>query len=557
MDDAESLRRLAEEQAALRRVATLVAMERDPGRVFGGVCEETARRLGARQCNLARFLPDKQARTVGDWSEPGTPSVPLGVGTMDGPTLGGLIRSTGRPARVDDDAEVPGRSAESLRELGLRSGIGAPVYVAGDLWGALMLSSDRPHGFPPEAEQRVAEFAELAGVAVAGADARERLERLAEEQAALRRVATLVAMEHDAETLFAAVTEEAARVMGMLQANLSRFVGEYDAFVLGSWTGPGGVAGVGSGERVTLDGQTVSGLVRDTGRPSRVDDYELTTGPLARRICDLGIRSAVGAPIRVGGELWGVLTVQSERKHAFPPGAEDRVQDFAELVAVALSEADAREALAASRARIVEASYEARRRIERDLHDGAQQRLVSLALDLSLLETDVQRDPEAAPAHVAAARAKLDAALRELRELARGIHPAVLSERGLVAALEGLAARSTVPVELEAELNGRPPAAVEAAAYFVASEALANVAKYAPASFVAIRLSHGPDQIVLRVSDDGAGGADPDGGSGLRGLRDRVEALGGRLVVDSPPGEGTAVVAELPTVATPRQDSAR
>jgi signal transduction histidine kinase len=546
MDDGEALRELVEEQAALRRVATLVAVEHDPSRVFSAVCEEAARRLGARQCNLARFLPDDWALTVGDWRDGDVPSVPLGPGRMDGPTIGGLVRSTGRPARIDDAADVPGRAAEAHRALGMRSGIGAPVHVGGELWGALMMSSDRLHGFPPEAEHRVAEFAQLAGLAVAEADARERLRRLADEQAALRRVATLVAVEHDAPTLFAAVTEEAAKVMGARQANLTRYEGEDGALVVGAWTGPGGVAGVGEGERVTLDGNTVSGLVRKSGRPARVDNYEGVPGPLVARLFDLGIRSAAGAPVRVGGELWGVLTVQSEIPHFFPAKAEERVADFAELVSAALSEADARQQLAASRARIVEASYETRRRIERDLHDGAQQRLVALALDLRRAETELERAPGEAAGILAEARTKLDEALGELRELARGIHPAVLTDRGLVPALEALASRSPVPVETEASLDERLPPSIEAAAYFVVSEALANVAKYAEASLVSVRLARENGAARVTVTDDGVGGADPADGSGLRGLTDRVEALGGRLAVESPTGRGTTVSAAFP-----------
>jgi signal transduction histidine kinase len=238
--------------------------------------------------------------------------------------------------------------------------------------------------------------------------------------------------------------------------------------------------------------------------------------------------------------------VQSEIPHFFPAKAEERVQDFAELVSAALAEADAREELAASRARIVEASYEARRRIERDLHDGAQQRLVSLALDLRRVESEVGRSPEDTAAQLVEARTKLDEALAELRELARGIHPAVLTDRGLGPAVESLASRSPVPVAVEVSLPSRLPASLEAAAYFLVSEALANVAKYAGAGCVDVRISQVDGNARVLVADDGAGGADPAAGSGLRGLRDRVEALGGTLAVESPSGGGTTVSAELP-----------
>ena len=552
MDEREALRELLEEQAALRRVATLVAVERDPGRVLSAVTEEAGRRLGAQTANLARFEGGDRAVIVGEWSEGAVPSMPIGAEvTMDGPTVSAEVHRTGQAARVEDFSRVPGSVAQTLREMGILSGVGAPVHVAGELWGALMVSSVRAQGFPAGAERRVEEFAELAGVAVADADARERLRRLADEQAALRRVATLVAVEHDADAVFAAVTEEAARILGARQANVARFEAERDALVVGAWTAPEGVAGLGRGERITLDGRTASGLVRVTGRPSRVDDYEQVEGPLVQRLRDLGLRSAVGAPVRMGGELWGCLTVSSERAHAFPAKAEERVQDFAELVSAALAEADAREQLAASRARIVEASYEARRRIERDLHDGAQQRLVSLALDLRRVESQVGRSPEEAAAQLVEARGQLDDALAELRELARGIHPAVLTDRGLGPAVQSLAARSPVPVAVDVSLPSRLPASVEAAAYFVVSEALANVAKYSGAGGVDVRISQVDGSARVLVADDGAGGADPAVGSGLRGLRDRVEALGGTLAVESPSGGGTTVSAELPWEPTP------
>jgi signal transduction histidine kinase len=202
--------------------------------------------------------------------------------------------------------------------------------------------------------------------------------------------------------------------------------------------------------------------------------------------------------------------------------------------------------LEASRARIIEAGDAARRRIERDLHDGAQQRLVALALTLRMARARVDQDPHAAAELLDAAGAELDQALAELRELARGIHPAVLTDRGLGPALEALAGRSPVPVDLTAEIDGSLPPPVEAAAYYVAAEALTNVARYASASHATIRVARLNGAARIEVRDDGVGGADPSAGSGLRGLADRVEALDGRLQVLSPPGGGTLVRAEIP-----------
>ncbi len=205
--------------------------------------------------------------------------------------------------------------------------------------------------------------------------------------------------------------------------------------------------------------------------------------------------------------------------------------------------------LRASRVRIVESADAARRRIERDLHDGAQQQLVTLALTLRSARSRLERDPEEAGELLDAAAQTLDAAIRELRELARGIHPAVLSDRGLGSALEALAQRAPVPVELEAMPAERLPPALEAAAYFVVAEAITNVVRYAQASHVRVAVVRDDEHVVAEVTDDGVGGADPANGSGLRGLADRVAALDGRLVVESAPGRGTTVRAVMPLPA--------
>jgi signal transduction histidine kinase len=203
------------------------------------------------------------------------------------------------------------------------------------------------------------------------------------------------------------------------------------------------------------------------------------------------------------------------------------------------------EEVRASRARIVEASTDARRRLERDLHDGAQQQLVALSLDLQLIKNRVSGDPRAVSL-LESSIDKLTAALAELRELARGIHPAILSERGLAAALPSLVERVPVPVECDVGVKDRLPSAIEAAAYFVAAEALTNIAKYSGATTASVCVRRADDCIEVEIVDDGVGGADPAAGSGLRGLEDRVAALGGSLSVHSPPGEGTMVVARLP-----------
>jgi signal transduction histidine kinase len=290
-----------------------------------------------------------------------------------------------------------------------------------------------------------------------------------------------------------------------------------------------------------LDGDTAATRVWRTGRPARMDSYDQAEGELAATLRGYGVQAVVAAPVFLGGSLWGAVIVSTMDPQPFPADAEQRISYFAELAAQALANAQAREELAASRARIVAAGDAERRRLERNLHDGAQQRLVSLALMLRLA---ARRHPDDRDLELAGE--ELTHALQELRELARGIHPAVLTERGLEPAVRAVADRAPVPVELSVGFEGRLPGAVEAAAYYVVSEALTNVAKYAAAGVVRIRIERVDGTARIAVSDDGAGGADPSGGSGLRGLADRVEALGGRLTIDSPPGAGTTLRADIP-----------
>ena len=296
------------------------------------------------------------------------------------------------------------------------------------------------------------------------------------------------------------------------------------------------------GTRMALDGDTAVTRIWRTGRAARMDSYVGAEGSLAETMRGYGVQAVVAAPIFLGGSLWGAVVLSSMDPTPFPQDAEQRISYFAELAAQALANAQAREDLAASRARIVAAGDAERRRLERNLHDGAQQRLVSLALMLRLA---ARRHP--GDGDLERAGEELTHALQELRELARGIHPAVLTERGLEPAVRALADRAPLPVELDVSLgDDRLPGPVEAAAYYVVSEALTNVAKYANATLVRVAISRAGGLVRISVSDDGVGGAHPDGGSGLRGLSDRVEALNGHLTVTSPVGAGTTSPTLLP-----------
>jgi signal transduction histidine kinase len=371
-----------------------------------------------------------------------------------------------------------------------------------------------------------------------------RLQALLAEQAALRRVATMVAASTPAPALFDQVCQELGQLLAVTSTDMIRFEGEGFATVVGSWTGDETPA-FPIGERIPVEGESVTAKLYRSGRPERVDDYDNVESELAERIREFGIRSVVGAPIFVAGRLWGAIMASSEVARVFPPETEARIGNFAELVTAALANVDAREQLAASRARIVEAGDAARRRIERDLHDGAQQRLVSLALILGRFEASLV--PGSAPTRdLAEARTELEAALEELRELARGIHPSVLTDRGLEAALEGVAGRSSVPVELRLDRCAELPLSVQTTAYFVVLEALTNASKHAGSDRIDVRVDVRDAQAIVEVRDNGSGGADAERGSGLCGLADRVVALGGTLEIESPAGVGTTIRARIP-----------
>jgi signal transduction histidine kinase len=382
-----------------------------------------------------------------------------------------------------------------------------------------------------------------AGHALMATEAAQRT--LAAEQAALRRVATLVASDPEPRRVFEQVTEEVSRLLGLAGASIMQYDGQRTARVVGTWSHDGRVS-FPVGATLDLDGDTVVAKVLRTGSPQRVERYAEARGTLADKLHRFGYGGAVAAPVHLGGRLWGVLVAASAAGQPVGDGLEQQLCDFAELVAQALANADAYEQLAASRARLVEVGDAERQRLERNLHDGAQQRLVSVALELSMVNAKLDTDPEGARELLSAAREHLSDGLDELRELARGIHPVVLTERGLGPALEGIRTRAPVPVEIAELPDERLPASVEAAAYYVVAEAITNVAKYARASgaTVAVRRSNGTATVT--VTDDGVGGADPEEGSGLRGLAARVEALNGHVDVDSPPARGTRITAEIP-----------
>ena len=379
-----------------------------------------------------------------------------------------------------------------------------------------------------------------------------KLARLAEEQAssrrvetALRRVATLVARASPAEELFAAVTEEVGRLLGADFARLARYEPADALTFVAAWSRTGEHFPVGS-RRALIGEDNIGVLVLRAGQPARIDDFAGISGPLAADARERGVRSAAGAPIIVEGRIWGVIFAGSNLKQPLLPDTEARLASVTELVATAIANEEHLAQLTASRARVVATADETRRRIERDLHDGAQQRLVSLRLALRAAQTIVPPHLGDLEDELAQVADGLESVLDELREMARGIHPAILAKGGLTPALKTLARRWTVPVKLDVRAVARLPERVEVATYYVVSEALTNAAKHAQASLVNVEVETVEGALRVCVRDDGAGGADPIGGSGLVGLKDRVEALGGAITIHSPPGSGTTLRVELP-----------
>jgi signal transduction histidine kinase len=544
----EELRGLAEEQGALRRVATLVARGAPPDEVFAAVTEEVGRLLGAQFAGMGRFDSDDTVTVLGAWAAEGEqhPLVP-GPWPLEGGDLASMIWNTGRPTRINDYRGVPGPIAAFVRDqLGICSSVASPIVVDGRLWGTLFIHSKQTHRpLPPDTESRLTGFTELVATAIANAESRAALTRLAEEQAALRRVATLVARGVPPEGVFAAIAVEVGQLLPVDSASLCRYDPDGMVTFAAQWGTV--VAHFPVGSRWALGGHNLATLVLETGRPARMDSYaDRSSGPLGASVREAAIRSAVATPIFVDGSLWGVMAAGSILQQPLPADTEARLASFTELMATGVANAESRAALAASRARIVAAADGTRRQIERDLHDGTQQRLVSLMLELRAAETTELGGVNALRDQVKRTAQGLAGVAGELSEISRGIHPAILSREGLVPALRALADRSALPVELDLRAARRLPEQIEVAAYYAVSEALTNAAKHAHASVVHVGLGGDDATVRLAIRDDGVGGADPVRGSGLMGLRDRIEAVGGALTVTSPAGHGTTLLIEIP-----------
>ncbi len=540
------LARLADEQAALRRVATLVAQGAAADELFAAVTKEFAGLfpgVPAFMPTIIRFDPGPEFVLVGA-SE--LEIEPPPAGSRWGPTeiyASTRVLKTGRSAYVDatEVESQSGPDAEYLRRLGFLYQAGSPIVVEGRLWGALTINSGLP--LPPDTGQRLERFTELIATAIANAESREARAVLTEEQAALQHVATLVAQGASPQDLFEAVAEEVGRLLPVESATMGRFEPDDSVIAVASWSTTEALA-FPTGMRWPTEGTNIAWIVRQTGRTARIDDFSGATDPIGVTVREAGIKSAVGSPIVVNGHVWGLITAASTETPMLPD-TEARLASFTELVATAIANAESWSELAASRARVVAASAEERRRVVRDLHDGAQQRLVHSVINMKLALRELARSDEHAEEHMREALDHAEQANLELRELVYGILPGALTSGGLRAGVEALASRSTLPVTFDVPA-ARFPTTTEATAYFVVSEALTNAVKHSQAhsAEVAAHLDNGA--LLVEVRDDGVGGADPSRGSGLTGLRDRVEALGGTIEISSPAGNGTSVTARLP-----------
>jgi signal transduction histidine kinase len=462
------------------------------------------------------------------------------------PGLVTRVQRTGRPLRIDDYRQIGSVISESAREFGIGMAAGVPVLVNGRVWGAVMVAAghERPP-LPADTLDRLAVFTELMATAIANGDARTEIERLAQEQAALRRIATLVAQGADTGEVFAAVAREVSEVMHLPVSAVQRYEDDETTTVIAACSDrPHPFQ---PGTRWPYHASGLAGRLRQTGRAGRVVNFSHRRGVFAAQAREVRLHSVAAAPITVDGAVWGLVTIAST-DGPLPDQAEDRLAEFTELLGTAIANTQSRTELSASRARIVAAADETRRRLERDLHDGIQQRLVSLALKARTIETMTPRPADQIQGELSLLAAGLGTALDELREISHGIHPAILSETGLGPALKALARRSAVTVDLNLQLSSRPAEHLQVAGYYVASEALTNTAKHAQASVITMRVDSRDGSLTLLIRDDGIGGADPSRGSGIIGLKDRVEALGGTISVLSPPGHGTTLHVHLPAI---------
>ncbi|MBV8220488.1 MAG: GAF domain-containing protein, partial [Solirubrobacterales bacterium] len=513
----EQLGQLAQEQAALRRVATLVAEGVSPGSVFDAVAGEMETMLDADQVTLNRFEPGDEILALA-YRGADLPHVPAGSRVrVEGDSATARVRRSGQPARMENYEGAEGPIAERFRATALRSSVAVPIALEGSqLWGVITASWKRTQSPPADTEERMFRFAQLLATAIANADSREALRQLADEQAALRRVATLVAEGASPDAVFDAVAAEMEKMLNADQVALNRFEpGEQILALAHRGVDPPRVP---PGARVRVAGDSATARVRRTEKPARMENYEGAEGAIAENARAKGLRSSVAVPIALeGSQLWGVITASWKRVQSPPADTEQRMFRFAQLLATAIANTESRSQLVAARRRVIEAADAARATLARDLHDGAQQQFVIALIDLQLAQQKRDADADRARELVDLGAAQVQRGVNTLRELAAGVHPAILSRLGLQAALESLAARMPLPLSVDVD-DLQLPKGLEASVYFFCSEALTNVVKHAEASTAWVGVHTVDGRLRVEVRDDGIGGAEIGlGGSGLTG----------------------------------------
>ena len=524
-----------------------LSSETSIGRLHTRVVQVLSAMTGATGVHLLLWSEDRQ-----DWLLPAPGSdggtIPVsGTGHERVVPMSVLryVQRTGEPLVVTDVTRDDRFARDPYyADAGSCSLLAVPILSRGTLGAVLVLENRLIRGaFTAGRLDAVKLIAGQLAVSLDNAQLYAEVRRIADEQASLRRVATLVARGVRPDAVFAAVAGEVGALLGADTAAIARFEPDAEVTVMGRY----GVAHSRPGWRGRLDPGLALAAVQATGRAARRDAYDPPAGPSVTT--PEGVRGAVASPIVVEGQVWGAIAAGS-RGEPLPPDTEQRLANFTELVATAIANTESRAELTSSRARIVAAADQARRRIERDLHDGAQQRLVSLALKLRMARAAVPPELGNLGADLDRAVAEAAGALEEVREIGRGIHPAVLAKGGLRAAVGVLARRSPVPVHLDIRADGQLPGEAEVSAYYVVAEALTNAARHARASAISVEAEAAGGVLHVTVSDDGGGGADFTGGTGLAGLKDRVEALGGQILLDSPRGAGTTLRVELPLTTT-------
>jgi signal transduction histidine kinase len=535
----EAFLALADEQAALLRVAALVAHRAGQTEIFQAVAAEAAKLIHDEPTTLVRYEGSRTFTVLATRNGPAPVGTRVTVPAGDAGTLDEMMRTL-KPARLDRYDLFADRTYSS-RDFGVGSSVSVPIIVNGRLWGALGTLNEGRR-LPTDTEQRLGKFAELVASALANVEAHAELEHFAARQEALRRVAELVARGAALGEVFDAVAREASNILGDLAADLFQFDGTHCTVVATCRSS------VPVGFRSRADGDSAGARVMRARRPLRFSTLADTDSAGPAR--ELGVGALVAVPIFVEGRLWGGLATTTPSEPP-PADAEDRLVEFAELAAAAIANAENKEKLRASRARVVATANEVRQRLQRDVHDGAQQRLVQTVLSLKL-GLDAAERGEDTVGLMREALENADRATVELRDIVHGILPVALARGGLRAGIDSLVTVAAIPVDLD--LGARPrqrlPNDVEVTAYFVVAEALTNVVKHARATRARVTVAGVEDTLLIEVADDGVGGADPRGGSGLTGLSDRVDALDGTLTLSSADGEGTTVRVVLPLPGT-------